>query len=41
MTIIWTVSLVCWSVAGLLVAGLTFPDIFRLGREERHTRQAC
>jgi len=29
MTIVWIVSLVCWSAAAVLVAGLTFPDIFQ------------
>jgi hypothetical protein len=39
MTMIWTVSLLCWSGAAVLVASLAFPDIFDLFRPH-NTRDA-
>jgi len=33
MALVWTVSLLCWSAAALLIASLTFPDIFKSGGE--------
>ncbi len=40
MTMIWTVSLLCWSGAAVLVASLAFPDIFDLWFQEHDTRDA-
>ncbi|HUU24050.1 MAG TPA: hypothetical protein VMW68_00575 [Methyloceanibacter sp.] len=39
MTMIWMVSLLCWSGAALLVAGLAFPDIFQIGPREQGSRE--
>jgi hypothetical protein len=38
---LWIAALLCWSVAGLLVASIAYPDLLSSWRRERHPQQTA